>query len=207
MATLCRNRTKDTLAVIACAYTSTIGPVPYYKAVGNCLPCPPQEEVGSAPQILISLMLIVAAGCGIWIMASPAAMVADSPVGHIADVTSQVENIKVAEAFGVVAESSVIILNAYQLMANAFAFDFGWPGFVRSLATLMKAVLMGSFGDIASPECVFSYGAYKDDDRYLAVLALKFLAFLLYAFLFGILAVVAPDVYFSDRAINALVTS
>ena len=43
----------------------------------------------------------------------------------------------------------------------------------------MKTLLVGNFAELATPECVFSYGAYKDDDRYLAVLGTKFGIFLL----------------------------
>ena len=50
----------------------------------------------------------------------------------------------------------------------------------------MKTLLIGSFADVASPECVFSYGAYKDDDRYLAVLGFKFMIFVIFALVFGV---------------------
>jgi len=43
----------------------------------------------------------------------------------------------------------------------------------------VKTLLVGNFAELATPECVFSYGAYKDDDRYLAVLGTKFGIFLL----------------------------
>ena len=45
---------------------STIGPVPFYKASGTCLACPPAEEVGTAVQVIGVLVLIGGGGAYIW---------------------------------------------------------------------------------------------------------------------------------------------
>ena len=49
----------------------------------------------------------------------------------------------------------------------------------------MKTVFVGNFSGVATPECLFSYGQYKDDDRYLAVLGSKFGIFFVFAVIFG----------------------
>ena len=173
---------------------STIGPVPYYKVSGACMPCPPQEDVGTPLQIIVVLCLVGAAGAGIWLGSATAAL---------DDAAGGEEGVAVAASIGPLAESIGILLPTFQFIATAFSFDFSWPAAVRSLGSFMKAVFVGSFADVAAPECVFSYGAYKDDDRYLSVLGLKFGMFLIMALMFGILAAATR----SARAIGALAGS
>ena len=173
---------------------STIGPVPYYKASGVCLPCPPQEDVGTPLQVIGVLILVGAAGAGIWL---------SSAVAPLDDATVGEAEVSVAGSIGPLAESIGILLPTFQFVATAFSFDFSWPHAVRSLGSFMKTGFVGSFADVAAPECVFSYGAYKDDDRYLSVLGLKFGMFLIFALIFGILAAATK----SPRAISALAGS
>jgi flagellar basal body-associated protein FliL len=168
---------------------STIGPVPYFKASGKrhltCLPCPAQEDVGTAPQIILVLLMIAGAGGGIWTTSAAAAEQAE-----------QVSAVGVA----INPESCLILLPTFQFVATAFSFDFSWPSAVRTMGTVLKTVVVGSFSSAASPECYFSYGAWKDDDRYLSVLGLQFSVFMLFALIFG--GIVAATG--SHQAVSAL---
>jgi hypothetical protein len=184
---------------------STIGPVPYFKASGTCLPCPPQDDVGTGLQVVVVLLLVAAAGGGIWLTSAFEELVPEEANDAVKAASEGAQDVGtvVAPLASPLVESVGILLPTFQFIATAFSIDFSWPPFVRAIGEFMKTVMVGSFTDVAAPECMFSYGASPDDTKYLSVLGLKFGVFLLYALIFGIIAVATS----SDRAVCALATS
>lgn len=196
-----------TLVAATCEKTgvcSTIGPVPYYKASGDCLPCPAEEDVGSAGQLVVVALLLLVGTGGIWLSSKPpvdvavASVVPDSSAskgssksddheikaGQGAEVGAD-SGVSTSAGTGAMVESALILLPTFQLIATALSFDASWPNYLRDLGSWLKTLLVGNFSQVASPECVFSYGQFKDDDRYNAVLFFKFGVFVLVALVFG----------------------
>ena len=155
---------------------STIGPVPYFKVAGNCVACPADEDTGTPLQFAIGLTLLSATGVAIWLSNG-------RPEPDV-NIDSDSQELLVQGA-GPLVDSALVLLPTFQFLATAFSCDFTWPSFVRDMGIWMKTVFSGNVFEVLSPECLFSYGQYNDDDRYLAVLGLKFGLFLILALLFG----------------------
>ena len=132
---------------------STIGNVPFYKASGTCMPCPPMEEVGTAFQMIVVLALLGGGGFMIWLTsgvaeaaevraaaagsAAAAAAAAAAPA-DAATAAQGVDGAQMSGALGPITESVLIMLPTFQFIATAFSFDFGWPSAIRTLGKYMK---------------------------------------------------------------------
>ena len=142
---------------------STIGPTPYYKASGDCLPCPAQEDVGTPVQFVLIVLLLGAASAWIWVTSgAPGQIMAQSgpsgerrdsvvevqaaaDLGAAADHEEQTGSTSVTAAAGPLKESVLTLLPTFQLMGTAFSCDFSWPNFVRDIGQWLKTLLVGNF--------------------------------------------------------------
>jgi hypothetical protein len=168
---------------------SSIGDTPYYKVSGRCLPCPPEEDLGSALQVITMIVLLFGGGALIWVSAAAG----DTTAGTD-------DNVQLTAQAGPLLEAAAGLVPTFQFMAAAFSCDLSWPSFIADLGVWMKTIFVGNFTGVATPECLFSYGQFKDDDRYLAVLGSKFGIVVLFGLVFGAIAAATG----SERAVSAL---
>ena len=104
---------------------SSIGPVPYFKASGKCLPCPAEDDLGTPLQMILMVLLLVGGGGGIWL--STAATGAGGDVEAELEAAASVGKTVPVEAVGPILESVVILMPTFQFLATAFSCDFSWP--------------------------------------------------------------------------------